>query len=76
MEALKAYNTETINRLHKRKFQNTDIVDKPQADQPELLDPESGSSDLPEPDLVISEDCVLDFVYKIPANHPSSDPYM
>ena len=35
MKALKAYNTEAINRFHKRKVHNTDGLEIPQDDAPE-----------------------------------------
>ena len=62
MKALKAYNTEAINRFHKRKVNNTDIVEEPQVDPPEPSEPDDGLSDLPEPDLDIHEDPILDFL--------------
>ena len=34
MKALKAYNTEAINRFHQRKVRNTEIVETPQDDPP------------------------------------------
>ena len=34
MKALKAYNTEAINRFHQRKVHNTEIVETPQNDPP------------------------------------------
>ena len=34
MEALKAYNTEDINRFHQRKVHNTEIVETPQDEPP------------------------------------------
>ena len=37
MKALKAYNTEALNRFHKRKVHNTDVVEIPQDDPPEPL---------------------------------------
>ena len=61
-EALKGYNTEALNRSHKRKVHNTDVVEEPQADQPELSEPHSGPSDLPGPDLGIPEDPILEYV--------------
>ena len=62
MKALKAYNTEAINRFHKRKVHNTEVVEIPQDDPPEPSLPDSGLSDLPESDLPIPEDPILDFV--------------
>ena len=40
MKALKAYNTEAINRFHQRKVHNTGIVQTPQDDLPEPPVPE------------------------------------
>ena len=62
MKALKAYNTEALNRFHKRKVHNTDVVKQPQVDPPEPSEPDSGLSDFPETDLDIPEDPILDFV--------------
>ena len=63
MKALKAYNTEAINRFHKRKVHNnTDVVEEPEVDPPEPSEPESGLSDLPETDLDIPENPILEFV--------------
>ena len=62
MKALKAYNTEALNRFHKRKVNNTDVVEIPQDDPPKLYVPDSGLSELPESDLDIPEDPFLDFV--------------
>ena len=62
MKALKAYNTEALNRFHKRKVHNTDVVEVPQDDPPEPSVPDPGLSDLPESNLDIPEDCILDFV--------------
>ena len=59
MKALKAYNTEAFNRFHKRKVHNTDAVEIPQDDPPEPSVPHPG---LPESDLDIPEDPILDFV--------------
>ena len=41
MKALKAYNTEAINRFHQTKVHNTEIVETPQNDLPEPLVPEN-----------------------------------
>ena len=41
MKALKAYNTEAINRFHQRKVHNTKIVETPQNDPPEPPVPEN-----------------------------------
>ena len=62
MISLKAYNTEAINRFHKRKVQNTDVVEIPQEDPPECSVPDSDLSDLTESDVAIPEDPILDFV--------------
>ena len=62
MISLKAYNTEGLNRFHKRKVHNTDVVQIPQDDPPEPSVPDPGLSDLPESDLDIPEDPILDFV--------------
>ena len=62
MKALKAYNTEAINRFHQRKVHNTEVVEIPQDDPPEPPVPDNGPSDLPESDLDIPDDPILDFV--------------
>ena len=62
MKALKAYNTEAINRFHKRQVHNTEVVEIPQDDSPEPSVPDTCPSDLPESDLVIPDDPILDFV--------------
>ena len=62
MKVLKAYNTEAINRFHQRKVHNTEVVEIPQDDHPEPYIPDSGFSDLPESDLAIADDPILDFV--------------
>ena len=62
MKALKAYNTEAINRFHQRKVHNTEIVETPQNDLPEPPVPENDPPDLPESDLNIADDPILDFV--------------
>ena len=56
MKVLKAYNTEAVNRFHKRKVHNTEVV------EPEPSAPDSGLADLHESDLDIPEDTILDFV--------------
>ena len=61
-KALKVYYTEALNRFHKRKVHNTDVVEIPQGDPPELSVPDSGLSDIPESDLAIPEDPILDVV--------------
>ena len=55
LKALKAYNTEAINRFHKRKVHNTEIVAGPPVSENDL-------PDLPESDLNIPDDPILDFV--------------
>ena len=62
MKALKAYNTEAITRFHQRKVHNTEIVETPQDDHPGPPVPENVSPDLPESDLDISDDPIIDFV--------------
>ena len=62
MKLLKAYNTDAINRFHQRNVHNTDIVEIPQDDPPEPSVPYSGPSNLPESDLGIPDDPILDFV--------------
>ena len=62
MKALKAYNTEAINRFHQRKVHNTEIVETPQDDPPGLPVPENDLPDLPESDLDIPDDPILDLV--------------
>ena len=53
MKALKAYNTEAINRFHQRKVHNTEIVEPPQNNLPEPSVPENDPADLPESDDTI-----------------------
>ena len=62
MKALKAYNTESINRFHQRKVHNTEVVEIPPDDPPEPSAPDSGLSDHPESDLAIPDDPSLNFV--------------
>ena len=62
MKAMKVYNTEAINRFHQRKVHNTEVVEIPQDDPPEPHVPDNGPSDLPETDLDIPDDPILDFV--------------
>ena len=62
MKALKAYNTEAINRFHQRKVHNTEIVEIPQNDPPGPPVPENDLPDLPESDQNIPDDPILDFV--------------
>ena len=59
MKALKACNTEAISRFHQRKVHNTEIVESPQNDPPGPPVPEN---DLPEGDLDIPDDPILDCV--------------
>ena len=62
MKALKAYNTEGINRFHQRKVHNTEIVETLQDD---LLEPpvlKNNPHDLPQSDLDIPHDPILNFV--------------
>ena len=60
--ALKAYNTDALNRFHERKVHSSDVVEIPQDDPPEPSVPDPSLSDLPESDLGIPEDPILDFV--------------
>ena len=62
MKALKAYNTEAINRFLQRKVHNTEIVETPQSDLPEPSVPKPDPPDLPESDLDIPDDPILAFV--------------
>ena len=62
MKALKAYNTEAINRFHQRKVHNTEIVETPQDDLPEPPIPENMPPDLPESDLDIPDGRIVAFV--------------
>ena len=62
MKALKAYNTETINRFHQRKVHNTEIVETPQDERPGPPVSENDLPDLPESALDIPDDPSLDFV--------------
>ena len=59
MKALQAYNMEAINRFHQRKVHNTEVVETPQDDPPEPPVPDNGPSDLPESDLDIPNDPIL-----------------
>ena len=56
MKALKAYNTEALNRFHKRKVHNTDVVEISQHDPPEPSAPDPGLPGLPESDPDTPED--------------------
>ena len=62
MKALKAYNTEAINRFHQQKVHNTEIVETPQDEPPGPPVPANDLPDLPESDLNIPDDPNLDFV--------------
>ena len=62
MKALKANNTEAINRFHQRKVHNTAIGESPQNDLPEPPVHENDLPDLPESDLDIPDDPILDSV--------------
>ena len=62
MKALKAYNTEAIHRFHQRKVHNTEIAETPQDYCPGPPVPERDLPDLPESDLDIPDDPILDFV--------------
>ena len=63
MKALKAYKTDAINRFHQIKDQNTEIVETPQDEPPGPPVPENDLPDLlPESDLDIPDDSILDFV--------------
>ena len=62
MKALKAYNTEAINRFHQRKVHNTEIVETSHDESPGPPVPENDLPDLPESDLDIPDEPILDFV--------------
>ena len=63
MKALMAYNTEAINRFHQSRVHNTEVVvEIPQDGPPESSVPDTGLSDLPESDLAIPDDPILNFV--------------
>ena len=63
MKALRAYNTEAINRFHQRKVHNTEIVETPRNDPPAGPPvPENDPRDLPGSVLDIPDDPSLDFV--------------
>ena len=62
MKALKAYNTEAINIFHQMKVHNTEVVEIPQDDCPKPSVPDSGLSELPESDLDIPCDPILNFM--------------
>ena len=71
MKALKAYNTEAISRFHQRKVHNTEVVETPQDETPGPPVPENDLPDLPESDLDIPGDPILDFVNS--QSHRSED---
>ena len=62
MKALNAYNTEAISIFHQRKVHNTEIVESPHNDPPGPPVPEHDLPDVPESDLDIPVDPILDFV--------------
>ena len=62
MKALKAYNTEAINRFPPEEGPHTEIVETPQNDPPGPPVPENDLPDLPESGLDIPDDPILDFV--------------
>ena len=62
LKAHQAYNTEAITRFHQWKVHNTEIVETPQDDPPGPPVPENDPADLPESDLDIPDDPILDFV--------------
>ena len=62
LKALQSYNTEAITRFHQRKVHNTEIVETPQDDPPGPPIPENDPHDLPESDLSIPDDPILDSV--------------
>ena len=55
MKALRAYNTEAINRFHQRKVHNTEIVETPQDDHPvtEFRQPLQVQSHLEMPGILV-----------------------
>ena len=62
LKALKAYNTNAINRFHQTKVHNMEIVESPQDESPGPPVPENDLTDLPESDLDIPDDPILDFL--------------
>ena len=62
MKALKHSNTEAICRFHQRKVHNTEIVELIQNHPPGPPVPEHDLPDIPESDLDIPGDPILDFV--------------
>ena len=71
MKALKAYNTEAITSFHQRKVHNTEIVETPQDEPPGPPVPVNDLPDLPESDVDIRNDPILDFVNS--QHHNSED---
>ena len=65
MKALKAYNTEAITRFHQRKVLNTEIVKTPKDEPPGPPVPENDLPCLPESDIDIPDDPILDFVNRL-----------
>ena len=61
MKALKAYITEAITRFHQRKVHNTENVETPQDEPPGPPVRANDLPDLPENDLDIPDDPILDF---------------
>ena len=62
LKALKAYNTDAISRFRKRKVHNTEIVEGHHDDSSVPPVSENDPPDLPESDLNIPDDPILDFV--------------
>ena len=62
MKALKSYNTEAISRFHQRKVHNAEIVEPSQDYSSGPPVPENDLPDLPESELDIPDDPILDFV--------------
>ena len=62
LKALKAYNTEAINRFHQRKVHNTEILETHQDEPPGPPVPDNHLPGLPVSHLDIPDDPILDFV--------------
>ena len=62
MKDLKAYNTEAINRFHQRTVHNTEVAETPLYDPPKPPVPDNGPCNLPESDLDVPDDPILNFV--------------
>ena len=62
MKTSKAFDTEAINRFHQRKVHHTEVVECPQDDPPDPSVPDCGLSGLPESDLAIPDDPILNSV--------------